>query len=288
MNLPVALPRRSAASRLIIAKLAGGRWDLAGDQRQAAARRLPSAACRRRHGLLDLFIAKPEHIEWLLEGVESWNRRREQQDFKPDLVGANIYEEFQRAAKLDDDGSIPLSGINLSRANLRDCRLWKSLRGADLRQANLWAANLQSAQLNNSILGGAALVGTRFDNANLNGASLRDIRTGSTSFRGTSLRRADLTDAQMNNASLRDAYLSCATLKGTDLTGADLTGADLSWSRPWQAKLFQDNPSTARLDTQSGQSKRITCVADLIKECAELEALYSDSLLYLRGEHTNT
>ena len=233
-------------------------------------------------------MANSDHIRWLLEGVESWNRRREQQDFKPDFEGANIYDEFQRAGRLSDDGSIPLSRVNLSAANLRDSRLWKSLHGADLRHASLWAANLQNAQLHNSRLDGAALVGTRFHNTNLNGASLRDVRTGSTAFLGASLFKADLTDAQMNNSSFRDAYLSCATLKGTDLTGADLTGADLSWSRPWQAKLFQDNPSTARPDKQGGQTKRITCVADLIKECAELEALHSDSLLYLRGEHTNT
>ena len=41
-------------------------------------------------------MANPEHIKWLLEGVESWSARCEQEDFKPDFAGANIYEEFQK------------------------------------------------------------------------------------------------------------------------------------------------------------------------------------------------
>ena len=36
-------------------------------------------------------MANHEHIKWLLEGVDKWNARREQQDFEPDFVGANIY-----------------------------------------------------------------------------------------------------------------------------------------------------------------------------------------------------
>lgn len=229
-------------------------------------------------------MVNPEHIKWLLEGVECWNSRREHQEFKPDLAGANICEEFRKAGKINDDGSIPLSGINLSKADLSSSVLSR----ADLRRAHLSFADFRDAQLANSILDGANLLGTRFNNAYLLGASLLDIKTAATSFRGTNLFQADLTDAQMNNASFRSARLSCATLKGTDLSAADLTGADLSWSRPWQAKLFQDSPSTAKPDTQTSQNSRITCVADLIKECAILETSHTDSLIYLRGEHTNT
>ena len=39
-------------------------------------------------------MANSEHVKWLLEGVASWNARREQNDFVPDFEGANIYEEF--------------------------------------------------------------------------------------------------------------------------------------------------------------------------------------------------
>ena len=233
-------------------------------------------------------MADSQHITWLLEGVDSWNKRREEQEFTPDLSGTNIYEEFRRAGRLNTDRYIPLGKINLNLANLRDSCLSTSLHGADLTCASLFAAKFQNAHLRNSRLSGANIVGARFDNANLRQAKLCNVKAVSTSFRGTRLSRADLTGAQMNKALFGGATLSCATLKDTDLIQADLTGADLSWSRPWQAKLFQDTLSTPKPDTETVHSKCITCVADLIKECAELEALHTDGLLYLRGEHTNT
>ena len=252
------------------------------------ARRLRSVRCRRSCKPVESRMADSQHITWLLEGVDSWNKRREEQKFTPDLSGTNIYEEFRRARKLNADRYIPLGKINLKLANLRDSRLSSPLHGADLTCANLFAAEFQNAHLPNSRLSGADIVGARFDNANLTKAKLCNVKAVNTSFRGTRLSRADLTGAQMNIALFGGATLSCATLKDTDLIQADLTGADLSWSRPWQAKLFQDTLSTPKPDTETGHSKRITCVADLIKECAELEALHTDGLLYLRGEHTNT
>ena len=57
-------------------------------------------------------MANSEHVKWLLEGVASWNARREQNDFVPDFEGANIYEEFANS-------DIPLVGIDL-----RSYKLW--------------------------------------------------------------------------------------------------------------------------------------------------------------------
>ena len=233
-------------------------------------------------------MADSQHITWLLEGVDSWNKRREEQEFTPDLSGTNIYEEFRRAGRLDSDGHIPLARMNLNRANLRDSCLSKSLHGADLTCASLFGAQFQDARLPNSRLNGANIVGARFDNANLNQSKLCNVKAGSTSFRGTHLFGADLTGAQMNIAFFGGATLSCATLKDTDLIQANLTGADLSWSRPWEARLFQDRHLTTKPNAQAGHSKRITCVADLIRECTELEACHADNVIYLRGEHTNT
>ena len=233
-------------------------------------------------------MADSQHITWLLEGVDSWNKRREEQEFTPDLSGTNIYEEFRRAGRLNTDRYIPLAKVNLNLANLRDSCLSRSLHGADLTCASLFAAEFQNAHLPNSRLSGANIVGARFDNANLRQAELCNVEAGSTSFRGTRLSRADLTGAQMNIAFFGGATLSCATLKDTDLIQADLTGADLSWSRPWEARLFQDRHPTTKPDTQACHSKRITCVADLIRECTKLEAFHADNVIYLRGERTNT
>ena len=235
-------------------------------------------------------MANSEHIKWLLEGVESWNIRREQQDFEPDFGGANIYEEFQKSGKLDEDGYIPLARVNLRRANFQESCLSTPYAtcGADLRYANLWWANLQYAQLANSKLDGANLAGTRLGNAHLPGASLRGAKMASTSFVEADLFQADLTEVKFANAYLGNANLSYATLLGADLTAATLTGADLSGSQPWEAKLYQDRHSTTGQHAASNTDKRISCVADLIKECADIGAQHPDFLLYFRGEHTNT
>ena len=46
-------------------------------------------------------MANPQHIEWLLEGVQSWNKRHEHQGFTPDLEHANIYHEFVERGALE-------------------------------------------------------------------------------------------------------------------------------------------------------------------------------------------
>ena len=35
-------------------------------------------------------MADQEHVEWLKEGVETWNERREKTNFTPDLSGAEF------------------------------------------------------------------------------------------------------------------------------------------------------------------------------------------------------
>ncbi|WP_165828019.1 hypothetical protein [Rhodovulum sp. BSW8] len=35
-------------------------------------------------------MGNPEHLKWLLEGVEAWNARRQRDDFMPDLSGMDI------------------------------------------------------------------------------------------------------------------------------------------------------------------------------------------------------
>ena len=234
-------------------------------------------------------MANPDHIKWLLEGVDSWNQRREQQDFTPNFEDANIYEEFQNSGKLDKDDYIPLAGINLGRANFRGSCLSTPLTtcGADLRDAKLWHADFKDAQLTNSKFDSAILNGACLNGANLLGASLCDAKMLSARLHKTNLFQANLTNAELGLSYLKEADFSCAILKATDLTTANLTGASLGWSRPWQAKLYEDNHSTTKSHAQAGPHRRITCVADLIKECTKLGAHQTDRLLYYRGEEAS-
>ena len=88
-------------------------------------------------------MANQKHIEWLLEGVDAWNARREREDFQPDFAGVDISGEFGKRGKLGDDGLVCLRGINLSGADLGKADLGK----ADLSFANLTRANLAEATL---------------------------------------------------------------------------------------------------------------------------------------------
>ena len=103
-------------------------------------------------------MANPEHIAWLLEGVESWNSRRknyrdEREHFIPDLEDARLYDVFSKAGSLDSNGKIPLAGADLVEANLENADIiFADLRNADLTlailtDANLWWSNLTGAKL---------------------------------------------------------------------------------------------------------------------------------------------
>ena len=108
-------------------------------------------------------MANPEHIAWLLEGVESWNKRRDNcllggLRFTPDFEGADLYSAFQEAKRLDHQRRIPLAEVDLSqailtKANLDFADLSKAnLSFADLADAGLWGANLTEAVIHHAIL----------------------------------------------------------------------------------------------------------------------------------------
>ena len=208
-------------------------------------------------------MANPEHIEWLLEGVDSWNQRRAKKDFEPDLSGANIYGLFDEADMLDEDDYIPLSNINFDIANLKN-------------------AQLLNARLNEATLQGALLDWANLFSANLSGAKMQRARL----YRAR-LYDADLTDAKLNLASLQQAYLSRTTLRGTDLSSTELTGAEFRASRPWEAKLYRDSVPKSRSYQDVKWDKPINCVADVIKQCNKLDTNDSDGVIYYRGEATN-
>ena len=129
-------------------------------------------------------MANDEHVKWLLEGAEKWNARRDKLEFTPDFQGANLYESFEKAGRLDGEGRIPLSGMNLMRANFRRSLLSDRFGrlGADLRNSNLWPADLDDAWMANSRLEGANLVGATFRGTHALGSVFRQAKMGSTGF----------------------------------------------------------------------------------------------------------
>ena len=198
-------------------------------------------------------MANPEHIDWLLEGVDSWNQRRAEEDFEPDLSGTDIYWEFEAAGMLDKDEFIPLSNINLSQANLHGAIFCSSLLpvGADLRHAYLWCANLKNANLANS----------RLNHADLHGADLCDANIANARLYKTCLTMANLTNANLEFAFLKKAELSLATLDGAILTPINLTGTNLESTQPWKAGLYpyNDSMSNSYKYEEMGQTNQLRC-----------------------------
>jgi uncharacterized protein YjbI with pentapeptide repeats len=151
-------------------------------------------------------MADEEHLKILEQGVEAWNRWREENpNIRPDLSG-----EY-------------LVGANLYRANL----IRADLSGANLSRANLTGANLNRANLNRANLRKADFIGTILFEADLNQANLLWAELSQANLGQANLSQADLSQANLFEANLNRANLLWADLSGANLSQANLTGANL-------------------------------------------------------------
>src|ERR1044071_4192828 len=172
-------------------------------------------------------MADPEHVEILKQGVEVWNKWRNEHRIRtPELNHVDLNRS-------------QLSGADLS--------------SADLGGSNLCGADLSRADLSNSYI--------YF--ANLSDVNLFDAQFSGAQLRGSQLRRANLRNARFDNATLTRANLVMANLTGTDfsrtyLDGADFTGAQLGYGSFGDTELSQvkgldtvkhAGPSTIGIDT---------------------------------------
>ncbi len=179
-------------------------------------------------------MANPEHLKILKQGVEVWNKWREENpDTKVDLREADLSGGHFSGINFfaADLSEAKLIGANLSNAQLSKAHL----RGSNLARANLRDAYLCNAKLSKADLNNAKLMNTSFINqwddepATLSGANLT-----SADLRNADLTKANLSGANFTKANLRHAKLSHASCidpwetKPTDFSGANLSGADLS------------------------------------------------------------
>ena len=227
-------------------------------------------------------MANQEHIQWLLEGVEAWNNRREWDEFEPDLEGADIPREFGmdgyaesykseiQKLCLGRDDRVNLSGIDLSGANLRNA----ILNNVNLSNANLRCANLTQCEFNGAI----------FDDADLDFADLRGSKChGYADFKRAKLHGARLEGADFSGADLQDAHLAEAKLCGANLRSAKLVGANLSRTCLWTADLFS-SPQRSKFECRN----RICSVSSVLATSRDIEKHGNgDVLLYFRGECCN-
>ena len=232
-------------------------------------------------------MACPQHIQWLLEGVEAWNKRRMNETFVPDFSGADLDEAFRSAWRLAPRDPIMLRYADLGYANLSDT--WIS--DVVLAEANLWGANLSRARFPDANLIGSSLV-----NANLMKAELRDAR-----LVGARLWNADLSEAWLSGADLTDADLFGANLTHTDLVGAILNGTNLMETEPWRAVIFpsatdlgltfdilSEPAATVSPEQFEDVGDTFNTVGELLDIIRDIKARYAthseEVVVYFRGE----
>ena len=237
-------------------------------------------------------MANPDHIKWLLEGVEAWNTRREKENFQPDFSEENIPALFDKRPGYSIRSSpghtmwhstawdvtiTPLRGINLSSADLRGADLKQvDLSDSDLRGAKLKGINLRAANLTRANLSFAKFEGE----ADLSHVVLQDAF----------LVAVDLTGVNFECADLRKANLGDAKLAQARFGGADLIGANLMTSHPWKADLFsvpgdKKNPEVpSNVETQDFSQQSVGRIEELLTACRSLTDRHPQDVLYLRGE----
>ena len=124
-------------------------------------------------------MANEEHLEWLREGVEAWNKRRELIPFFPDLSDMVTTQN-------------ELMSVNFSSSDLRHAKL----NGIDLTNANLSGSELNVAEFKLAILCGA-----NFRNSNVTGAIFdgANVKSDIKSKLYTNLDAHGLTQEQLNS-----------------------------------------------------------------------------------------
>jgi uncharacterized protein YjbI with pentapeptide repeats len=175
-------------------------------------------------------MANKEHIEILSQGVDTWNKWKNDTNVRPDLSGENL--EGRKLPSIDLSNAnlvdIDFTKCDLSRANFSS----SNLCGAYFLNANLYKANFNNADLNNSKINYAYLPDSKFIGASLIGADLSN---------------ADLEKANFTGANLRNADLISTNLTETDFTNADLSGANLCLALCVETNLINANINGARV-----------------------------------------
>lgn len=173
-------------------------------------------------------MGNPQHLEWLLEGVDAWNKRRERDDFVPDLSECDVRQAFEDTLQLDDRDRVPLSNVDFKNAEIAGA----NLAGADLRHADLTGANCIDLDLAESNCRNADLSSCNFSDANLEGVS----------FGGAILERTIFSRANLENAYI--PTLSHSTEMNSPFSSH--TRSDLSQSRGLSQKQLN------RMDGDTG------------------------------------
>ncbi len=180
-------------------------------------------------------MANQEHLDLLKQGVEVWNRWREDNpDVRPELRRIDFRNIF-------GENSADLTGINFSRTHLEGSLLFHinlyraNLKDANVRMVHFVGVNLREANLEGAWLSGSSFTpmysdgGIEFLNdlsgANLRGAALNGCDLEKTIMLGTNLRGATLTRCRLIQTNLEKANLADCRVYGISVWNVQLQEA---------------------------------------------------------------
>ena len=213
-----------------------------------------------------------QHVQWLKEGVDAWNKRRIEKPFNPDLQDEDISGLFgvEHSPLLVKPPVPVLKGIDLSNADL-SCSVLENL--------DLSGSNFRNAILNNARLSGSSLTDATFHHTHLNDAKLRLCNLAGTRFESTWLNSTDLWGSNLEGVE----FFLCH-LKNARLAYANLLGTSFPLSQPWTATLFPSH-NKKLISSESDKQDCVDSVDSLMKEVRRLTDRNSDDVvLYFRGE----
>src|SRR6056297_3290516 len=130
-------------------------------------------------------MASEQHIEWLMEGVEAWNARREKEGFVPDFTSADLRSIHLNGGAVVRRGGLSTSG-KLHHVNFQQ---------AVLTRANLSECILSNGKLNYSNMSGAIIRGGLFDHTDFSGALTNNVDAGTKYYTGRPNEPTDLGNA---------------------------------------------------------------------------------------------
>lgn len=150
-------------------------------------------------------MANPEHLKILKQGVEAWNKWREENpEVRPDLSEIKFSETsvfwFLKNVRGAEPGSLKIDFSNaiLEKADFSNAFLPEAdFSGANLSEANFFKASLPWANFSKANLFkaeflGADLLSTNFSDANLYGVNLPMTRLIDTNFSHAKLEKANI------------------------------------------------------------------------------------------------
>ena len=222
-------------------------------------------------------MGNPEHIQWLREGVESWNKRREDDDFRPDFESVDFTSIWENRGDESRGGHIPsLKEINLSNANLKDAYLG-SLRFFalnDLHKVDLTDADFTYSDLTRA----------KFVNVDLTRADF----SGRTALTDATFARSKLVQTNFSAVNLSGVRFFERNLKRSYLYNARLNGVEFNQSRPWEAILFPPLELSRGSLEDPLLERKLVAVSALLEACHEFSrrasGLDMDMVLYFRGQ----